>query len=152
MPRGVDEVEDVRLPVIGGVLYPGGVELDRDAPLPLQVHAVQQLLLHISLRHRVAVLKQPVSGESRSIGDAVIFGQGEAAGQRAWICTDLDPEAAMFLVLRLMRLNSRMVRGGPLENRRRGVLNAFVRNQAVDNPDGVYGGVAGGWWRRLEIA
>lgn len=83
MPRGVDEVEDVRLPVVGGVLYPGGVELDRDAPLPLQVHAVQQLLLHISLRHRVAVLKQPVSGESRSIGDAVIFGQGEAAGQRA---------------------------------------------------------------------
>lgn len=32
---GVDEVEDIRLPVVRGVFYPGRVEFDGDSPLPL---------------------------------------------------------------------------------------------------------------------
>ena len=56
VPGGVDEVEDVRDAVVRGVFYPSRVKLDRDTSLPLQVHAVQQLLLHISLGHRIAVL------------------------------------------------------------------------------------------------
>lgn len=59
MARRVDKVKDVRLAIVSRVLYPRGVELDRDAPLPLQVHAVQQLLFHLALRHRIAVLQQP---------------------------------------------------------------------------------------------
>ena len=49
MPRGVDQVEDVALSVLGVVADGHGVELDGDAPLPLEVHRVEQLVLHVAL-------------------------------------------------------------------------------------------------------
>ena len=38
--RSIDQVEDVVLPVCGLVFHAGGLELDRDAPLPLEIHVV----------------------------------------------------------------------------------------------------------------
>ena len=58
--RGVDEVQLVDLSVLGLVVQPDGPGLDGDAPLPLQVHVVQQLALHLPLGDRLALLQQPV--------------------------------------------------------------------------------------------
>ncbi len=58
--RGVDEVEAVGLAVLGGVVHADGPGLDGDAPLPLQVHVVQQLGGHLPLLHRAADLNHPV--------------------------------------------------------------------------------------------
>src|SRR5699024_9990283 len=54
--RGVNEVEAVGLPIVGGVVHAHGTGLDGDAALPLQVHVVQQLGLHLPLLHRAADL------------------------------------------------------------------------------------------------
>ena len=60
MARGVDEVQGVGLPVGGLVVQAHRPGLDGDAPLPLQVHVVQQLGLHLPLGNGVAQLNQAV--------------------------------------------------------------------------------------------
>ena len=64
MAWGIDQVEDVLLPIGRLVVHPGGLEFDRDPPLPLQVHVVQELVLHVPVGHGARVLQQPV-GQGR---------------------------------------------------------------------------------------
>ena len=64
MAGGVDQVEDVLLPIGRCVVHAGGLELDRDAPLPLQIHVVEELVLHVAVGDRARVLEQPV-GQGR---------------------------------------------------------------------------------------
>ena len=61
MPWGIDEVENVLLTIRRFVIHACGLELDRDPPLPLQLHVVEELLLHVPIGHRAGVLQQPVS-------------------------------------------------------------------------------------------
>src|SRR3972149_2543250 len=49
VPGGVDEVQDVVLPVRCPVLQTNRVLLDRDPPLALEVHRVAELLGHLAL-------------------------------------------------------------------------------------------------------
>ena len=58
--RGVDEVEHVLIPVLGGIEHAHGGGLDGDAPLPLDVHGVQKLGLHVPLGYGVGELHHPV--------------------------------------------------------------------------------------------
>ena len=58
--RRVDEVQGIRLAVGGGIEDPDGAGLDGDAPLPLQIHIVQQLVFHLPLRHGVALFQQAI--------------------------------------------------------------------------------------------
>ena len=58
--RRVDQVQGVCLPVLGLIAEGDGPGLDGDAPLPLQVHVVQQLALHLPLGDGAAGLQQPV--------------------------------------------------------------------------------------------
>ena len=67
--RGVDEVEGIGLAVQGIIVDGHRPGLDGDAPLPLQVHVVQELVLHLPFRHRVAQLQQPVSQRGFSVVD-----------------------------------------------------------------------------------
>ena len=60
MARCVDEVQGIDLAVLGLIEDLHGPGLDGDAPLPLQIHVVQNLVLHLPLRHGVAQLQQPV--------------------------------------------------------------------------------------------
>ena len=46
---GVDQVENVVFAVLGLVVHAGGLELDGNAPLPLQIHAVEELGLHLAI-------------------------------------------------------------------------------------------------------
>ena len=60
MDRVMHFASIVGLAVVGGIAQGDGPGLDGDAPLPLQVHVVQNLVLHLPLRHGVAQLQQPV--------------------------------------------------------------------------------------------
>ncbi len=57
---GVDQVEDILLAVLGGVVDPHRLGLDRDAALAFDVHAVEHLLFHVAVGHGVGGLDQPV--------------------------------------------------------------------------------------------
>ena len=75
--RGVDEVQKVGLAVLGLVMEGDGPGLDGDAPLPLQVHVVQQLALHVPLRHGTALFQQPVGQGGFAVVD--VGDDGEVA-------------------------------------------------------------------------
>ena len=55
----VDEVELVPLALIP-VLHPHRPGLDRDSPLPLELHVIEHLLLELTLFHRAGRLQQAV--------------------------------------------------------------------------------------------
>ena len=69
MAGGVDEVELVLLPVEGGVVHPHGRELDGDAALALDVHAVEELLLHVALAHLPRELHDAVGDRRFAVVD-----------------------------------------------------------------------------------
>ena len=58
--RGVDQVHAVGLAVQGLILHQDRVGFDGDAPFPLQIHIVQQLVLHLPVGDCMAFLHQPV--------------------------------------------------------------------------------------------
>ena len=60
MPRRVDEVQDIALPIVRRIFQSNRPRLDGDAPLSLQLHVVENLVLHLPGFHRLAFLQQPV--------------------------------------------------------------------------------------------
>ena len=65
MARSVDEVQGVDLPVDARpVPDAGGLQLDGDAALALDVHAVEELRLHVALGHGLGRFQEPV-GQGR---------------------------------------------------------------------------------------
>ena len=65
----VDQIEGVVLTVSGGVIHPRRLQLDRDAALTLQIHVVQELLLHVPVGHRACVLQQTVGQRRFAVVD-----------------------------------------------------------------------------------
>ena len=57
---GVDQVQHVLLAVLRGIGHAHGLGLDGDAPLPLQLHAVQHLVGHVPLLHHARALQDAV--------------------------------------------------------------------------------------------
>ena len=97
MARSVDEVELVLLPVLGVVVDADGLGLDGDAPLALQVHAVEHLLAHVALGDGVGHLQDAVGqrrlpvvdvGDDAEVADVIEGGhQGgysSGKGGRDW--------------------------------------------------------------------
>ena len=83
MARGVDQVEGIVLPPVVPVAQPHGAGLDGDAPLALQIHVVEDLILHHAHFHRVALFDQTVGergfavvdmGDDREIADMLAVG------------------------------------------------------------------------------
>ena len=60
MPRSIDEIEDILLPVVRLIHRPDCLGFDRDASLPLQVHVVQHLGLHLAAGQKPGHLDDPV--------------------------------------------------------------------------------------------
>ena len=56
----VDQVQNIGFTVICDVINPHGVCLNRDAPFAFDVHAVQQLFLHIAIGHGIRGLDQTI--------------------------------------------------------------------------------------------
>ena len=48
------------LPVFGLIIQPDGPGFDGNAPLPFQLHVVQNLVLHVPLGHGAGHLQHPV--------------------------------------------------------------------------------------------
>ena len=85
MARRVDEVQDIFLAVVGAVIQTHGARLDGDAALTLELHGVEDLVLHLTLVHGVALLEQAVCqrgfavvnmGDDGKIPDVVQIGHG----------------------------------------------------------------------------
>ena len=51
------------------VVHRHGAGLDRDAPLALQVHVVEQLLVHLALADGAGVFQQPVGQRALAVVD-----------------------------------------------------------------------------------
>ena len=69
MARRVDQVELVELAVARVVVHPHRVQLDGDAPLPLQIHGVQHLFAHQALVERARQLDQAVGQRGLAMVD-----------------------------------------------------------------------------------
>ena len=69
MARGVDQVQGIGPAVLRLVVQADGPGLDGDAPLPLQIHVVQQLGLHLPLGDGVTQLNEPVRQRGFSVVD-----------------------------------------------------------------------------------
>ena len=69
MTRCIDQIKDIFLPVLRMVDRTNGLGLDRDAPLPLNVHIVQNLILHLTLRQYPRLFNDPVCERAFSVID-----------------------------------------------------------------------------------
>jgi hypothetical protein len=67
--RRVDQVQLVRLAVACDVPHAHGVELDRDAPLPLQVHRIQDLFPHAPPLDGLGGLEQAIGKGGLAVVD-----------------------------------------------------------------------------------
>ena len=66
---GVDQVERVLFPVLRGIENLHGAGLDGDAALALEIHVVEQLALHLSRAHGVALFEQAVRQRGLAVVD-----------------------------------------------------------------------------------
>src|SRR3546814_2065025 len=81
MAGRVHQVELIGLAALRGVAEANGLRLDGDAALPLDVHRVEHLLLHLARRQAAALLDQPV-GEGR-LAVVDMRDDGEVADMRS---------------------------------------------------------------------
>ena len=61
MPRRINKIQLIRLPVAGLVHHAHRMGFDRDAALALQVHGIKNLRLHLTTGHRARQFKQAVA-------------------------------------------------------------------------------------------
>ena len=73
----IDQVELVGVAVARLVHHAHGMGLDGDAALPLQVHIVEDLGLHLAISHRAGELQQPVAERRLAVVD--VGDDGEVA-------------------------------------------------------------------------
>ena len=87
MTRRVDQIENIVLAIRRLIVQPNGLRLDGDAPLFFDIHRVEHLLGHLSLRQPPCHLDQAVSErrfpvvnmcDNREIAD--VFGLGHRRG------------------------------------------------------------------------
>ena len=60
MAGRVDQVQDISPAILRPVLQTDGLGLDGDAALALQIHGIQDLLLHLTALQAAADLDQPI--------------------------------------------------------------------------------------------
>lgn len=58
--RSIDEIENIILPVLSMITQSNGASLDGNAPLPLDIHIVQQLIFHIPQRNGTGFFQNTV--------------------------------------------------------------------------------------------
>ena len=82
MARRVDEVQLVELAVLGAIVEAHGLRLDGDAALPLDIHGIEHLLLHLPRGQAPAELDQPVGEGGFAVIDMGDDGEISDAGKR----------------------------------------------------------------------
>ena len=61
MAGRVHEVQDIGLAILGRVVQPDGLGLDRDAAFLLDIHGIEHLFAHLAIGETARDLDQPVS-------------------------------------------------------------------------------------------
>ncbi len=69
VPRRVDQVQNIRLAVIRVIREPDRMGLDRDAALPLEVHRVEDLRLHLARLQSARQLEESVRERALAVVD-----------------------------------------------------------------------------------
>ena len=64
MARRIDQVELVLLTIFRRVVHRDGMRLDGDASFALQIHRVEHLFVHVTIRDRPRAMQQPI-GQGR---------------------------------------------------------------------------------------
>ena len=84
--RGIDQVQDIGLPVPGFVVESGALGLDRDPALALDVHAVEILGFHLARGNGTGAFKEPIGERGFAVVDvrddaevSDVFGHGRRA-------------------------------------------------------------------------
>jgi len=67
MAGGINQVEQIILPVLRVINQRYGVSLDRDSALPFQIHIVEELIGHIAQRNRLGFFQNPVCQSGFSV-------------------------------------------------------------------------------------
>ena len=60
MTGSINEIEDIFFSILGLIYRSYGLSLDSDASLPLNIHIVQYLLLHLPLSEQTCLLDNSV--------------------------------------------------------------------------------------------
>ena len=93
----VDQVEHIVLAVLGMVDERHGVRLDGDAALALELHVVEQLILHVAERHRLRLLQNAVRQRALAVvnmcNDAEI---SDSVLRKTQVCTASFPQPLNF--------------------------------------------------------
>ena len=69
MPRGVDEVQDIRHTIIGRVFDADRLAFYGNAALPLDIHGVEYLVLHVARGNRAGLLEDAVGQRRLAVVD-----------------------------------------------------------------------------------
>ena len=60
VPRRINQIQLIRLAILRHIYHPHRMRLDGDATLPLQIHRIEHLRLHLPRRQGAGQLQQPV--------------------------------------------------------------------------------------------
>ena len=69
MAGGVDQIKDIGFAVFGVIRHGDGVRFDGDAAFALQIHAVQQLILHVAERDGAGLFQNAVGQSGFAVVD-----------------------------------------------------------------------------------
>ena len=69
MARRIDQVELIRLAIVGVIGHANGIGLDRNAALALDIHGVEQLRLHVALVDGMGELEDAVTDRGLAMVD-----------------------------------------------------------------------------------
>lgn len=69
MPRRVDQVEGIDISILRLVLHRHWMRFDGDAALALQIHGIEQLLLHLAVFNRMREFHHAVGQRRLSVVD-----------------------------------------------------------------------------------
>ena len=69
MPRGINQIQSIRISILRFVVQTNTFCLDSDAALALQVHGVEHLLVHFALRKRAGHFEQTIGKRGFAVVD-----------------------------------------------------------------------------------
>ena len=84
MSRRIDQVEVIHLPVARFVFQRGGLRLDSDAALALDVHRVEHLRFHLAVGQAAAQLNDAVGQSGLTV--VYVGDDGKITNKLHWLC------------------------------------------------------------------
>ena len=97
MPRGVNEIQTIFMPIMCHIFERNALGLNRDSPLPFELHRIENLLEHFTAIQTTALLDQSVRqrrftvvyvGDDREVANRILVatshkGRREINGENA---------------------------------------------------------------------